>query len=50
MADECADISNEEQLVICFRWVDENLEVHEDFLGPHPLYDTKADNNCESYS
>ena len=23
MADEIADISNEEQLVICFRWVDE---------------------------
>ena len=43
MADECADITNEEQLVICFRWVNENLEVHEDFAGLHPLCDTKAD-------
>ena len=43
MADECADVTNEEQLVICFRWVDENLEVHEDFVGLHPLNDTKAD-------
>ena len=43
MADECADITNEEQLVICFRWLNENLEVHEDFVGLHPLRDTKAD-------
>ena len=43
MVDKCADITNEEQLVICFRWVDENLEVHEDFVGLHPLCDTKAD-------
>ena len=43
MADECVDVTNEEQLVICFRWVDENLEVHEDFVGLHPLSDTKAD-------
>ena len=43
MADECADVTNEEQLVICFRWVDENLEVHEDFVGLHPLNDTKAE-------
>ena len=32
MADECADISNKEQLVICIRWVDENLATHEDLL------------------
>ena len=43
MAGECADVTNEEQLVICFRWVDENLQVHEDFVGLHPLSDTKAD-------
>ena len=43
MAGECADVTNEEQLVIWFRWVDENLEVHEDFVGLHPLSDTKAD-------
>ena len=43
MADECANVTNQEQLVICLRWVDENLEVHEDFVGLHPLSDTKAD-------
>ena len=43
MADECADVTNEEQWVICLRWVDETLEVHEDFVGLHPLRDTKAD-------
>ena len=43
MAGECADVTNEEQLVICLRWVDENLQVHEDFVGLHPLSDTKVD-------
>ena len=33
MADETADISNNEQLVVCIRWVDENFVVHEDFIG-----------------
>ena len=30
MADESADIANEEQLVICFRWVDDDFEIYED--------------------
>ena len=39
MADECVDISNREQLSICFRWVDSDLEVHEEFVGlPIPLF------------
>ena len=33
IADEYTDISNEEQLTICFRWIDKHLEVSEDFLG-----------------
>ena len=33
MADETSDVSNKEQLVICIRWVDENLMAHEDFIG-----------------
>ena len=33
IADECTDISNKEQLSICLRWVDENLDTHEDFIG-----------------
>ena len=37
MADETADVSNEEQLATCFRWVSNDLEVNEEFLGLHPL-------------
>lgn len=33
MADEVTDSSNKEQVVICFRRVDEQFEVHEDFVG-----------------
>ena len=33
MAGECTDISNHEQLMICFRWVDTDLEVREEFVG-----------------
>ena len=29
--------SNIEQLVMCLRWVDDNLEIHEDFIGLFPL-------------
>ncbi len=42
MADESADVSNKEQLVICIPWVDENLIAHEDFIGMHPLTGTDA--------
>ena len=43
MTDETADVSNTEQLVICFRWVDDNLSIHEDFIGLHPMARTDAD-------
>ena len=33
MADETTDMSNREQVVLCIRWVTENFEVHEDFIG-----------------
>ena len=33
MIDETTDESNKEQVVICFRWVDDELDVHEDFIG-----------------
>lgn len=41
MADEVTDSSNQEQVAICFRWIDENFEPHEDFVG---LY--KVDTIC----
>lgn len=33
MGDESADITNQEQVVVCIRWIDELLEIHEDFIG-----------------
>ena len=42
-ADETADVSNKEQLVICIRWVDDCFLIHEDFIGMHPLERTNAD-------
>ena len=43
MADETDDVSNNEQLVICIRWVDEDLEVHEEFVKVHFIENTKAE-------
>lgn len=42
LADETRDISNKEQLTVCLRWVDENFEICEDFIGLVQLSDTKA--------
>ena len=33
MADEVTDSSNREQLIICSRWVDNQLTAHEEFIG-----------------
>ena len=30
LTDECVDCANKEQLVICFRYTDENVDVHEE--------------------
>jgi len=43
MADETADVSNKEQLVVCIRWVDVCFVIHKDFIGMHPLKRTSAD-------
>ena len=43
MADEAADVSNKEQLIICIWWVDECFVIHDDFIGMHPLERTNAD-------
>ena len=39
ICDECTDSSNREQVVLCIRWINDELEPHEDFIG---LY--KVDN------
>ena len=33
MVDETTDISNDEQVVLCLRWVDNTFDVHEEFVG-----------------
>ncbi len=33
MIDEATDCSNKEQVVLAFRWVDEDLAAHEEFIG-----------------
>ena len=41
MVDETTDVSNDEQVVLCLRWVDDNFDAHEEFIG---LY--KVDSIC----
>ena len=43
MADEVTDSSNREQLVVCLRWVDENMDVQEDFLGLYQVPNIASD-------
>ena len=48
MADECTDISNKEQFIITIRWVEEDLQEHENFIG---LYEVESiDANCLVHS
>ena len=43
LADESADVSNKEQVVVCIRWVDDQLSVHEEFVGIKPVDRTTAE-------
>ncbi len=43
MVDETTDVSNKEQLTLVVRWVDENFDVFEEFLGLYSLQTTTAD-------
>ena len=43
MADECTDIVNKEQFTIVTRWVDKDLQVHEDFTGLYEVENITAD-------
>ena len=42
MVDESTDSSNREQLVLCMRWIDGELEPQEDFIGMYKLDSTDA--------
>ena len=35
MADNVTDSSNQKQFVLCLRWVDADLNPHEEFIGLH---------------
>ena len=35
MVDETTDGANEEQVVLCCRWVDSSMNAHEEFIGLH---------------
>ena len=39
MADENADASNKEQLIVCIRCVDDKFKAHEEFIGRNHLKD-----------
>ena len=43
MVDEATDVSNTSQLVLCIRWVDDELSPHEEFIGLHSLDTTNAE-------
>ena len=43
MAGEATESSNNEQLVVCIRWLDNNFDAHEDFIGIHAVKNIKSD-------
>ena len=43
MVDETTDVSNQEQVVLCIRWVSSDFEVHEEFMGLYSVESTRAD-------
>ena len=43
MADEITDASNIEQVAICLRYIDNNFDAHEDFVGMYAVESIKAD-------
>lgn len=48
MADETTDVANKEQLVVCLRWIDQALDVHEDFTGLYQIDNTSAQTITDS--
>ena len=42
MLDETTHASDNEQVVICLRWVDSGLEAHEEFAGLYQVPNTEA--------
>ena len=42
MCDEATDVSNTSQLVVCLRWVDDDLVAHDEHIGLKDMSDTSA--------
>ena len=42
MVEECTDSSNNEQVVIVLRWVDDQLNPHEEFIGLYHVPSIKS--------
>lgn len=42
MVDESSDSANKEQLVLCIRWIEDDLTAREEFIGLHLLDETNA--------
>ena len=45
ICDEYTDCSNKELLTFCLRWVTDNLDVFEHFMGFYEIPDTKSSTN-----
>ena len=43
MCDEATDVGNVSQLVVCLRWVDDDLIAHDEFIGLKNMPTTNAD-------
>ena len=43
MCDEATDVKNVSQLIVCLRWVDENLNAPDEFIGLKDMPSTDAD-------
>ena len=46
MIDETTDPSTTEQVVVVFRWVENSLQVHEDFVGLYETHSISSDSLC----
>ena len=42
MVDKSTDFANKEQVVICLRWVDDNLDAHEEFISIYEVDNISA--------
>lgn len=49
MIDEAIEVANDEQVVIVFMWVDDQLTAHEDVIGLYQVENISAETVNHSY-